>query len=190
MLVTIRAGDAPTSPRVQTMSSTLRAQRAACLLLVALCCAACQRNDTDASAANVALPPQADAAGGGAPASSRSANVADPAAPDMMPADEATRIVKEMPAADAPTPAVAVGAQITYGCDDGNLVVTYRGPTAELVLPDGSRGTATLSVEESAKAGGEVYVGTRLGLRRIGSVVELQSADGPTRRCVETGGTA
>jgi hypothetical protein len=95
-----------------------------------------------------------------------------------------------MPSADAETPMIAEGATVTYGCDDGNLVVAYGNGNARMTLPDGSQAEARLSVEASARAGGEVYVGDRIGLQRLGTAVEVQGADHSVRRCVETSSDA
>lgn len=171
------------------MTSPSRARRAACLLLIALVTGACGREPGEAPSSGAADAPAATLPAD-SPPPRRDARLAPPAGAPAADAVDPARIVQRMPDADAPTPAIAVGAEVQYACDDGTLAVTYRGPTATLVLPDGSRGTATLSVEASARSGGEVYVGDRLGLQRLSNVVELQVEGTPPRRCLETGGSA
>lgn len=85
---------------------------------------------------------------------------------------------------------MAEGATVTYDCDDGHLVVAYGNGRARLTLPDGSHSEAGLSVEASARSGGEVYVGSNVGLQRLGSAVEVQGADHSTRRCIESSSDA
>jgi hypothetical protein len=97
----------------------------------------------------------------------------------------------ELPPDDAPTPALAEGADIVYTCEDGSdLRVTYASTIANVTLSDGSIVALPRSPAATSEAGGEVYVGEAVGLRRIGGVVELQQDEGPTRRCREAGASA
>jgi hypothetical protein len=97
----------------------------------------------------------------------------------------------ELPPADAPTPALAEGADIVYTCEDGSdLRVTYSSAIANVTLSDGSIVALPRSPAAGSQAGGDVYVGEAIGLRRIGGVVELQQDEAQTRRCREAGASA
>ncbi|MGH8032233.1 MAG: hypothetical protein ACREO8_07695 [Luteimonas sp.] len=154
--------------------------RAAALVLV-IACAACQRQSAEPTGTDAQAPRTEAATIMPQPASSvppRSKTA------DDVRSHEPTSV--QMPVRDTPTPAIADGAEVTYACDDGVLTVTFAAGIARVLLPGGSTAEATLSAQASAKSGGEVYVGQRLGLQRIGNAVELQQTDGATRRCVES----
>lgn len=91
----------------------------------------------------------------------------------------------EMPPADAPTPAIAEGAEVIYSCDDGSeLRVRYAGIVARVTAPDESY----VQVSRTG-ADGETYADNGTTLRRLANVVEITQG-GATRRCSESGGNA
>jgi hypothetical protein len=153
------------------------------LLAVAIACAACQPRD--------AAPTPADEAAKSAPAGVAPAAQAPIAVPK---GDEIRSSVPnpiELPPPDAPTPPMADGADITYTCEDGSeLRVTYAAGRANVALADGGIVPLPRSPQAAQQAGGEVYVGEALVLRRLGNVVELQQDEGTKRRCRESGGNA
>lgn len=137
---------------------------------------------------------QTDAASGVAPTAAASPQ-ARPAI-DVPPADDGgvrsdVPHPIELPPADAPTPLPAEGADIVYTCEDGSdLRVTYAAGIASVVLADGSIVQLPRSPAAGSEAGGDVYVGEAVALRRIGGVVELQQDEGLSRRCRESGASA
>jgi hypothetical protein len=152
-------------------------------LLLAVASAACQPRDA-------AAPAPADEAAKPAPAGVAPAAQAPIAVPK---GDEIRSGVPnpiELPPPDAPTPPMAEGADITYTCEDGSeLRITYAAGRANVTLADG--GIVPLPRSPQAQqAGGEVFAGEALVLRRLGNVVELQQDEGDKRRCRESGGNA
>ncbi|HST45005.1 MAG TPA: hypothetical protein VLK29_07255 [Luteimonas sp.] len=151
-------------------------------IVLALGSAACQPDPAPApvAAARPAPAPQA---------ATRGPAIEVPSADEAVRSGVSTPI--ELPPADTATAPLAENADLLYGCDDGSdLRVTFSGGRANITLPDASIATAPVSAAASAEAGGEVYVGERVGLRRIGAVVELQQDGVAPRRCREAGGNA
>jgi hypothetical protein len=144
--------------------------------------AACQR-DAPPAGADTRLP-SADA-----DAAADAIAPPKPAADDDVTAGNPPPTI-EIPPADAPTPAIAAGAQIVYTCEDGSeLQVTYSGSSATFALEDGR--VVTLPRAESAsKGGGDVYVSDTVGLQRLSNVVQVERDSGAKRVCAESGGNA
>lgn len=146
-------------------------------LLVAALCAGCQRDASETSAAAAAPNP-----------ATAPEVTADPQA--AQPSDDVRSNVPskvEMPPATAPTPEIAVGAEIVYSCDDGSeLRVAYAGNLARIAAPDGSPRQLT---RVGSDQGGEMYSDRDTSLHRLANVVELKQG-ARARRCSESGGSA
>lgn len=169
-------------------------KRHACLMLLPVLLAACQRTP-DATTA-----PIADSAAV-QPAPNETAAVVAPApatgaasSPKTAGA-ETPQVLEGIPRkigmpAKAPDTALAPETSITYVCESGSpLHVSYSGIVARIAWTEGR--TLTLSRAGQRTEVGETYSGDGYVLLRRGSVVELSQSGGTQRwRCEESASSA
>lgn len=95
----------------------------------------------------------------------------------------------QIPEPELPPPPLPEGTQVTYACDDGNVLdVTYTHATAVLRWPDGR--VLQLSRGESPSRGGDVFVGGEVWLQRNGGSIRLRDGNAPVVPCKESSATA
>lgn len=140
-----------------------------CLLacLFAFASVACRPTGTEAPAEVPSASPQADDSIG--------------APPDIAAAVSPTQ---------APTPPVVEGAETTYLCGGGELRVHYSGGQAHVLLADGREATLLLDQQAMSAAGGEVFTGEGLTLRRSANTIQLQQGGQGPQVCSEASSTA
>lgn len=167
-------------------------KRHACLMLLPVLLAACQRTPdaTTAPAAGAAAvqPVPNETAAAAAPAT---ATASAPAAAGA----ETPQVLEGIPRkivmpAEAPSTALAPETSITYVCESGSpLRVSYNGIVARIAWTEGR--TLTLSRTGQKAEAGETYSGDGHVLLRRGSVIELSENGGARRwRCEESAASA
>lgn len=165
-----------------------RPSLALCLACALAACAA----DTDPAAAPTgaeadsagteSAPPAPVAAPANTPAGGASASAASPQSAPVLEGIP-TRIPK--PEADAPTPILPAGTEVSYVCENGMpLRIAFAGSLAHVHWTGDSR--LTLSLAAGTAGGAERYEGDGYLLTRTANVVELSAQAGRDHwRCAE-----
>ena len=169
-------------------------KRHACLMLLPVLLAACQRNP-DATTAPTADTAEVQPAPNETAAVAATAPATGTASAPKAAGTETPEVLEGIPRkigipAEAPNAVLAPGTSITYVCESGSpLRVSYTGIVARIAWTEGR--TLTLARTGQKAEAGETYSGDGHVLLRRGSVVELSESGGTQRwRCEESAASA